>query len=140
MKITKRQLKKIIREAVRPILVEYERERIEPAPRRKATPTTPGRAKKMLRRSTRRGRYKGEDWVDMIFNAIHRGGFGTAADIVMDAILDVHVDKPPPGAHKELAELLAAARDGGLFNLGWQKIEHDIAVIASDWYTKHFGN
>jgi len=121
MKITKRQLRRVIREAVR------------------QTPTTPGRAKKMLRRKTRRGRYKGEDWMDMIFNAIHRGGFETAANLVMDALLG-DVRDHDAGTHLELAQLLAAARDEGLFNLGYDKIEQSIAVIASDWYKKHFGN
>ena len=126
MNITKRQLRKIIREAVR-------------APRGKVTPTTPGRAKRMLRRKTRRGRYKGEDFVGMIMNAIHRGGFETAADLVMDAILG-DVRDHDAGTHIELAKLLAAARDDGLFNRGYDKIEQSIATIASDWYKKHFGN
>ena len=89
MKITKRHLKKVIREAII---------------REAQQPMTPEYVKSQM---MGKGALRGDVFMDTAMNAIATGDLRTAANAVMDGLW---IDDPPRGAEKELEDLLAGAR------------------------------
>ncbi len=108
MKITRRQLRRIIKEAINeakePMTVDY--------------------VYNSLMGKQQFGPRQGMTRMQMAMDAISDGDPMAAANRVMDALM---IDDPAPGSEEELADLLATAQS-----------EDDIAQIGSDWGTKHF--
>ncbi len=108
MRITKRQLRRIIREAV-----NEARE-----------PMTPDYVYKQLMGKQEFGPRKGLTRMEMAMDAITAGDLRAAANRVMDALW---IDDPPVGADEELEGLLAGVQT-----------EDELASIAAEWGTRHF--
>jgi hypothetical protein len=89
MKITKRQLRRLIREMMEPMTVDY--------------------THRSLKDPYTFGRFKGMTKSDAALDAISSRDFMGAANRVMDALM---IDDPPPGADEELADLLMSAKTG----------------------------
>lgn len=109
MKITKRQLRRIIKEGLswkrmKGMTVDYVYD--------------------SLMDVQEFGPRKGLTRMDMAMDAIAAGDFMGAVDRVEDALW---IDDPPEGAEEELAGLLATVRT-----------EDDLAAVAADWGTRHF--
>ena len=110
MKITKRHLRKVIREALI-------RERIR-------EDMTPEYVYDSLMGRQEFGPNQGLTRMEMALGALDQGDMKRAANVVMDALW---IDDPPVGADEELEDLLAAATN-----------EDELAGIAADWGTRHF--
>ena len=110
MKITKRRLKRIIREA----LTEARE------------PMTPDYVYGSLMAKQGFGPRKGLTRMEMAMDAIAAGDFLGAVNRVEDALW---IDDPPPGAEEELADLIAGVRS-----------EDELVAIAAEWGTRHFRN
>ena len=110
MKIKKRQLRKIIKEA---IIREGVREEM-----------TPDYVYDKLMGKQEFGQNQGLTRMEMALDALDRGDMKRAANVVMDALW---IDDPPVGAPEELEDLLAAATN-----------EDELAGIAAEWGTRHF--
>ena len=108
MKITKRQLRRIISEAI-----NEARE-----------PMTPDYVRGTFARSAV-GPGRGYNFGELAMNALQVGDFWKAANHVMDALM---IDDPPPGADKELEHRLSQEA---------QTLE-DLVVIGAEWGTTHF--
>ena len=108
MKTTKRQLRRIIREA----LTEARE------------PMTPDYVYDALMVPQSFGPREGLTRMEMAMSAIAAGDMRGAAGRVMDALW---VDDPPPGASEELEDLLTGVRS-----------EDELAGIAAEWGTRHF--
>jgi hypothetical protein len=110
VKITKRQLRRLIKETINEV----------------KEPMTVDYVYDSLMGKQQFGPQQGITRMQMAMDAISANDMEKAANKVMDALM---IDDPPLGAEEELAEWLAAADD-----------EDDIAQIGSEWGTKHFRN
>lgn len=108
MKITKRHLRKIIKEAI-----NEARE-----------PMTPDYVYSSLVNNT--SARTGESFMDIAIDGALHADYRTTANAIMDALW---IDDPPAGAEKELEGLLIAAdaQEG-----------ESISRIAAEWGTRHF--
>ena len=80
-----------------------------------------------------KGAVSGRVFMDIALEAIEIGDFRTAANAVMDGLW---IDDPPPGAEKELEQMMADVGDRVEFQ-GANGPEH-VAQVAAEWGTKHF--
>ena len=83
MKITRRQIRKILKEALQPMTQEY--------------------VMKMMGEMMTFGPHKGMTRADLVMKKIQDGRYHEAANAAMDALM---IDDPPPGADDELAQIL----------------------------------
>ena len=83
MKITRRQIRQIIREAREPMTPEYVK-------------------KSMMGKAV--GPKAGQVFMDIALDAVADGDYWTAANAIMDGLW---IDDPPQGAEEELSDLLA---------------------------------
>ena len=83
MKITRRQIRQIIREAREPMTPEYVQQQ-------------------MMGKAV--GPKAGQVFMDIALDAVAAGDYWAAANAVMDGLW---IDDPPPGADEELSDLLA---------------------------------
>jgi pyruvate/oxaloacetate carboxyltransferase len=109
MKITRRQLRKIIKETVDMALPAKE----VMTPDYVLNALTKGKSVR-----------SGVPFLNTAMDGIAAGDGRTAANAVMDALW---VDDPPPGASEELENIVLDAKD-----------EDDLAAIAAEWGTRHF--
>jgi hypothetical protein len=131
MKITRRQLRRIIREAARQddwAAKEKEIAELDPGSAESFPgargPMTPDYVYGSLMAKQSFGPRKGLTRMDMAMDAISAGDLRNAASKVMDALW---VDDPPPGASEELEDLLAGVRS-----------EDELVSIVAEWGTRHF--
>jgi hypothetical protein len=110
MKITKRQLRRIIREVVDTRL----------------PPMTPEYVRSSLMAKQVFGPNRGRTRMDLTLDALTNNSMTRAANHVMDALM---IDDPPDGSEKELEDLLAGALSAD-----------DVVRVAADWGTKYFRN
>jgi hypothetical protein len=68
----------------------------------------------------------GESFGDIAMDAVMDGDWWKAANAIEDALW---IDDPPVGAEEELADLLFAADPHD---------HRDLAVVAAEWGTRHF--
>ena len=138
MKITRQQLRRIIREAIDPREMEeplggwagnaltndpdYKHHTDTPRPAQE--PMTPDYVHNSLKSVQSFGPGKGLSRMQMTMDAIASGDFMAAVNHIEDALW---VDDPPAGAEEELAKLLASAQS-----------ENDVATISAEWGTRHF--
>jgi hypothetical protein len=108
MRITKRQLRRILREAINEA----------------SEPMTPDYAYNSLMGKQEFGPMQGLTRMEMAMDAISAGDLRGAAGRVMDAL---QIDDPPVGADEELEDLLAGVQ-----------AEDELASIAAEWGTRHF--
>ena len=108
MKITKRQLRRIIKEAI-----NEARE-----------PMTTDYVYKSLMGIQDFGPDEGMTRMALAMDALAAGDMRAAANRVMDALW---IDDPPIGAEEELEDLLAGVRT-----------EDELASISAEWGTRHF--
>ena len=109
MKITRRQLRRIIKETTDMAMPAKE-------------VMTPDYVLNAL--SNGKSVRTGVPFIDTAMDGLATGDGRIAANAVMDALW---VDDPPPGASEELESLVLDAED-----------EHDLATIAAEWGTRHF--
>jgi hypothetical protein len=116
MKITKRRLKKVIREAII---------------REARKPMTPDYVLSSLTKG--KSVRTGVPFLTTVMDGIASGDFRTSANAIMDALW---IDDPPPGAEKELEQMMADVGDRVEFQ-GANGPEH-VAQAAAEWGTRHF--
>ena len=110
MKITRRQIRQIIREAREPMTPDYVR-------------------KQMMGKAV--GPNAGKVFMDIALDAVDAHDYRAAANALMDGLW---IDDPPVGAERELEDLLANA------SRAVAATEDDIAAIGAEWGTRHFRN
>ena len=121
MKITKNQLKRIIKEEktrlnTRRVLRRIIRENVEPMTQRYVLRAFD----EMMTFGPNRGKTRGEVVMDKLMSKRYH----EAASSVMDALM---IDDHPAGADDELAQILKSPRT-----------LEQVALAAADWGTKHF--
>ena len=116
MRITKRQLKRVIREAWDII------DDPNPAGPGAKEPMTPDYVLGALTKE--KSVRTGVPFIDTAMDGLATGDGRMAANAIMDALW---VDDPPPGAEEELESLVLDAQD-----------EQGLAAIAAEWGTRHF--
>ena len=84
MKITRRQIRKILKEALNPMTQQY--------------------VLSMLKGRVGAGPNRGTPWADLVMQKMQGGRYHEAANAVMDALM---IDDPPVGADDELAQILS---------------------------------
>jgi len=108
MKVSRKQLKRIIREALQ----------------NQGVPMTSDYVYNSLMGKQQFGPRQGLTRMVMAMDAIASGDVNGAANRVMDAL---GIDDPPEGASEELEDLLAGVRT-----------EDELADIGAEWGTRHF--
>ena len=119
MKITKRQLRRIIRKTL-----------LSEGLQDVGQPMTPEYVEKSM---MGKGAVSGRVFMDTALEAIELGDFRTAASAVMDGLW---IDDPPPGASEELEGLLEPV--GASVGYGRGADPNHLAQIAAEWGTRHF--
>jgi len=121
MKITKRQLKQIIKEEKAKLNTRRELRRII---RENVEPMTQGYVLRSLDQVMTFGPNKGKSRGEIVMDKLMSKRYHEAAGSVMDALM---IDDHPAGADDELAQILKSTRS-----------LEQVALAAADWGTKHF--